>query len=196
MSGRRVVERSKVVGAVLAVLLVTVAAVAYRLSDPDSDYERVRAPLDQVVPYEDGGVRVSDVRVGSAITERSDDYRTQGMFVVVNVAVRASGRDKVGVGSMRLLTRDGTVYLPAFALGSSVRADPGFETAADVVFETDPAQLDGLTLELWDSGIVYRYYQRTQTPLGITAANAARWTEAAKGRTVVVAPDDVTKALS
>ena len=87
-------------------------------------------------------------------------------------------------------------YLPAFSLGATIKADPGFETARDLVFEVDPARIDDLTLELWDQGLVYRYYQRTQTPLGITAANAGAWVEAGTGRSVVAVRDDVTTGLS
>jgi hypothetical protein len=186
--------RARLVSTVLAILLVTVAAVADRLSDPDRDAELVRAPLEQVTAYESGAVRVGDVRVGTEIRLGEDRIPTPGLFVVVNVAVRATGRDTVSAASSRLLAEGGVTYLPAFGL-ASVRAVPGFETARDLVFEVDPARIDDLTLELWDQGLVYRYYQRTQTPLGITAGNARRWVEAGTGRSVVVARDDLTTAL-
>lgn len=186
--------RSRVVAAVLATLLVTVAAIAYRLSDPDSDYELIRAPLDQTTAYQSGTLRVSDVRVGSELTQGDDRYRTQGLFVVVNVAAQASGRDGVAVADSRLQAQGGVTYLPAF--DPVVSADPGFETSRDLVYEVDPARLDDLTLELWQQGFVYRYYQRTQTPLGITPANARRWAEAGAGRVVAASNSDVTKALS
>ena len=186
---------ARLVSAVLAIVLVTVAAVADRLSDPDRDSELVRAPLEQATAYDSGEVRVSDVRVATEVREGEDSFRTQGLFVVVNVAVRATGRDGVSAASTRLLAEGGVTYLPAFGLGSSVRAVPGFETARDLVFEVDPARIDGLTLELWDQGLVYRYYQRTQTPLGITAGNARRWAEAGTGRSVVAVREDVTTGL-
>jgi hypothetical protein len=190
-----VIARSRVVSAVLAVLLVTVAAIALRLSAVDTDSDLVRAPLDQVTAYESGQVRVSDVRVGTEIRQGDDRYPTAGLYVVVDVAVRATGRDRVGAASSRLLAADGVTYLPAFGL-AAVRAEPGFETARDLVFEVDPNRIDDLTLELWDQGTVYRYYQRTQTPLGIRAGNARQWVEAGAGRSVVVARDDVTTALT
>ena len=188
--------RARLVSAVLAILLVTVAAVADRLSNPDQDSELVRAPLEQATAYGSGEVRVSDVRVATEVREGEDAFATQGLYVVVNVAVRATGRDEVSAPSSRLLAAGGVTYLPAFGLGSSVRAVPGFETARDLVFEVDPARIDDLTLELWDSGLVYRYYQRTRTPLGITAGNAGAWAEAGAGRSVVAVRDDVTTALS
>jgi len=196
----RTVGRSRVVGIVLAILLVTVAAVAYRLSDPGASDEYgssdlVRAPLDVATSYESGRVLVSDVRVGSEVTEGDDSFRTQGLFVVVNVTVQATGRDTVRASDMRLVDDGGTTYLPAFSLGSTVKADPGFQTSSDVVFEVDPARIDGLTLELWDQGLTYRYFDRTQTPLGITAANAGRWREAGAGRTVGVVRDDLVTGL-
>lgn len=200
MSNPRTISRSRLAGIVLAVLLVTLAAAGYRLSgDGSSEYassDLVRAPLDQAVAYQSGQVRVSDVRVGSEVAEGDDVFRTAGLFVVVNVAVQASGRDDVDVSRSRLLTGDGTTYLPAFALGSSVRADPGFETAKDLVFEVDPKRIDGLTLELWDQGLTYRYFDRTQTPLGITAASSGRWREAGAGRSVSVVRDDTIRALA
>lgn len=188
--------RARLASVVLAILLVTVAAVGHRLTTTISDVDLVRAPLDRATAYDGGHVVVSDVRIGSEVQQGDDVLRTQGLFVVVNVAVQATGRDKVTVTSNRLRADGGVTYLPASALGSSVSADPGFEDARDLVFEVDPGQIDDLTLELWYQGIVYRYYQRTQTPLGITAANARQWVEAGTGRTVVASRDDVTKALS
>ena len=187
-------SRARLVSAVLAILLVTVAAVAQRLADPASAYEVVRAPLERPTAYGSGQVRVSDVRVGTEVLEGDDRTPTQGMFVVVNVAVRATGRDVVTVASSQLRAESGMTYLPAFS--GLVKAEPGFETARDLVFEVDPARIDDLTLELWDQGLVYRYYQRTQTPLGITAGNAGAWVEAGRGRSVVAVRDDVTTGLS
>jgi len=187
-----VIARSRVVAAVLAILLVTAAALAQRLSDPDTEYELIRAPLDQATAYESGRLRVSDVRVGSEIVQGDDHYRTQGLFVVVNVAAQATRRDAVVVADSRLRA-DGATYLSAF--DPIIRAEPGFETSQDFVFEVDPARLDDLTLELWDQGFVYRYYQRTQTALGITPANARQWAEAGAQRSLTVPRNKLTKAL-
>jgi hypothetical protein len=198
--GPRTVGRSRVVGIVLAILLVTLAAVGHRLSDPGASEEYassdlVRAPLDVATSYQSGRVLVSDVRVASEVTEGDDGFRTQGLFVVVHLAVQAPGRDEVTVSGSRLLSGGGTTYLPAFSRGSITKAEPGFETGRDLVFEVDPARIDDLTLELWDQGLTYRYFDRTQTPLGITAANADRWREAGTGRTVTVVRDDLARAL-
>ena len=191
----RRVTRSRVAAAVLSILTVTVAAIGYRLSDPVSDSQLVRAPLERPTTYQSGTVRVTDVRVGSVLQQGDDRFETPGLFVVVNVAVRATGRDDVSVADERLLTDDGATYLPAFSLQDTVTADPGFENARDLVFEVDPSRLSGLTLELWDSGFVYRYYERTQTPLGITPANEGQWVAAGRGRLLVVPSGDVTTAL-
>ena len=196
MSGPRVVARSRVAAAVLAVLLVTVASIGYRLSDPVSDYQLLRAPLGQSVAYQSGTVRVSDVRVGTTLQQGDDRLPTTGMFVVVNVAVQARQDADVVVADARLLASGGASYLPAFLLQSTVSADPGFETSRDLVFEVDPARIGDLTLELWDSGVVYRYYQRTRTPLGITDANVDRWVQAAHGRVLDVPDEDVTRGIS
>lgn len=188
------IARSRVVAAVLAILLVTVAAIAYRLSDPDTDSELIRMPLDTTTAYQSGNLRVSDVRVGSEIIEGDDHYQTRGLFVVVSVAAQATGRDAVVVSDSRLQTRGGVTYLPAF--DPIVRAEPGFQSSQDFVFEVDPARLDDLTLELWNQGFVYRYYERTQTSLGITPTNARQWAAAGAGRALTVAQSDVTKGLS
>lgn len=188
--------RARLVAAVLAILLVTVAAIAQHLSDPSASYELVRAPLEQPTAYDSGQVRVSDVRIGTELREGDTRYPTQGMFVVVNVAVRATGRASVTTASSQLRAEGGVTYSPTFSLGEIIKADAGFETARDLVFEVDPARIDDLTLELWDQGTVYRYYQRTQTPLGITSANAGAWVEAGKGRSVTAVRDDVTTGLS
>lgn len=199
MSAPRTVARSRVVGAVLAILLVTVAAVAERLSDPNSSEEYGssdvrRAPVDASVDYQSGSLRVSDVRVGTQVTDGRNSFATKGLFVVTTVSLGASGRDEVKVSSSRLLASGGVTYLPAFTF-SSVSADPGFETTQDLVFEVDPTRVAGLTLELWDKGLVFRYFQRTQTPLGITAANQARWVDAGRDRTVDVDTRGTTQAL-
>jgi hypothetical protein len=200
MSAPRTVARSRVVGAVLAILLVTVAAVAERLSDPNSSEEYGssdlrRAPVEATVDYQSGSLRVSDVRVGSQLVDGRSSFATKGLFVVTTVTLSATGRDALRVSSSRLLASDGVTYLPAFSL-ASVKADPGFETTQDLVFEVDPTRIAGATLELWDQGIVFRYFVRTQTPLGITAANEAQWADAGRGRTVDVVTRGTTQALS
>ena len=187
--------RARLASVVLAVLLVTVAAIGHRLSTTISDVELVRAPLDRATAYDGGHVLVTDVRVGTEVQQGTDTLTTTGLFVVVHVAVQATGRDRAAVTSARLRAEDGVTYLPALGGATSVRAEAGFEDARDLVFEVDPARIDDLTLELWDQGLVYRYYQRTQTPLGITAANARRWVEAGAGRPVTVSSAHVTTAL-
>jgi hypothetical protein len=194
MKPPRTVARSRVASTVLAIVLVTVAAIGYRLTDLKSENELVRAPLDQVVAYGGGGVRVSDVRVATTLRQGDDVISTKGLFVVVNVALQGTGRDSLLVSDNRLVTRNGATYRSVF-VGLVIKTDPGFETARDYVFEVDPHRVDGLTLELWDKGVTYRYYERTQTPLGITADNAAQWVQAGAGRTVVVPSDDVVRGL-
>ena len=195
MKAPRVISRSRLAGIVLAILLVTVAAVADRLSDPDNDYQLVSVPLDATVSYASGGLRVSDVRVGSEVDQGTERHLTKGLFVIVNVAVQGTGRDDVTIGNSQLLADGGMTYLPALS-GDVVTAHPGFETSRDLVYEVDPARITRLTLETWNSGIVYRYYQRNRTPLGITAANAQRWAEAGHDQVVQVAVDESTRALA
>ena len=76
------IARSRMVSAVLAILLVTVAAVALRLSAVDTDSDLVRVPLDQATAYQSGQVRVSDVRVGTEIRLGDDRHTTQGLSLI------------------------------------------------------------------------------------------------------------------
>ncbi|SEP80832.1 hypothetical protein [Microlunatus flavus] len=189
------VSRTRLASVVLAVVLVTLAAVAYRVTDSESRYELVPAPLDTDVSYESGSLRVSDVRVADQIQLGRAFLRTQGMFVVVHVTLSASGRDSLLISDTRVLSSSGTTYASALSLGQVTKAEPGFETSRDYVFEVDPTRIDDLTLEVWNVGVLAAYYERTRTPLGITAGNAARWAEAGRGRTVPVPTDEVTRAL-
>jgi hypothetical protein len=72
--------------------------------------------------------------------------------------------------------------------------DPGFETSVDIVFEVDPARIDGLTLEIWPSEFISSYQQRVRIDLGITTANAEQWRTAAKDRGIEMSRG-TTKAI-
>jgi hypothetical protein len=194
VNGPRRVPRARVASAVLAVLLVTVAAIGYRVSDPDSENELIRAPLDQTVGFGSGTVRVSDVRVGTTVQSGDHVWQTRGVFVVVNVALAARGRDSLLISDTRVLSRSGVTYRTGIG-AQVIKADPGFEVSQNYVFEVDPQRMDDLVLEVWDKGVTFRYYQRTQTPLGITRANMAQWAQAGAGRRVVVARDQATTVL-
>ena len=86
----RWVPRARLLSVVAGLALVTVAAVGYRLSEPE-DFAVVRGDLGAPAAYADGSVVVDDVRVGSVLVTSTDErVTTPGMFVVVRVAARAA----------------------------------------------------------------------------------------------------------
>ena len=180
---RRTVARSKVVSLVAAVALVTLAAIGYQLSEPH-DFQVVRGQLGTFGTYDHGSLRVDHVQIGTEFAPSTQQaVSTPGVFVMVRVTVRASGGTEVTANHVRLLA-EGTSYAPR-TLTSTVTAAAGFENSDDVGFEVAPDRLAGLTLEVWRTqGFVTGYEQRVRVPLGVTAANAAQWREAAQGRQV------------
>jgi hypothetical protein len=66
--------------------------------------------------------------------------------------------------------------------------------STDVTFEVDPARIDDLTLELYETEFVSGYQQRLRIHLGITPGNADRWRAAAKDQ-VLSPADPSTRAL-
>jgi hypothetical protein len=192
--GRRTVARSRVLAAVVSVLLVTVAMVAYRLSEPRTRYDLSTAQLDQPVSFGSGRVMVSEVRTGQALHKGDEVTSSVGLFVVVRVTVQATGRDKITVADSQLQA-GGRTYTPVETTTFLVSADPGFQSSDDVAFEVDPGSLAGATLTVWDGGFVTRYEQRVQAPLGITSANAERWATAGRESEVTLASQPETRAL-
>ena len=176
-------RRTRLVAAVLTILLVTVAAIAEHLSEVSSSYELVRTPLEQATAYESGQVRVSDVRVATEVPPgrgalpdpgplRRRERRRAG-----DRPRRRDGREQPAAGGGR------PHLLPHVQREHHGR--PGLRDRPRRRLRGRPTHIDDLTLELWDQGLTYRYYQRTRTPLGITAANAHAWPEAGTGRSVV-----------
>jgi hypothetical protein len=162
--------RRRVLPVLVALGCVLLAAVALRVSEP-GDFQVVRGPLGQTVTVNEGEVTVEQLQVGDALLERGDiAARTPGMFVVVHVVGAATGPDTLRLTASRLTSGDRS-YLP-YATLSGVTAVPGFQTAVDLVFEVDPARIDGLTLELWQNEVVSGYQQRVQVPLGVTRSTA------------------------
>ena len=192
---RRSVPRSKVVSVLLAVALLTLAAVGYRLSDDDRDFSVVRGRYGEFAPLDAGSVRVDDVRVGTRLVAGSGDpVSTAGLFVVLRVTVRAPGREDLPLNHFSLLAQ-GTTYAPVGAL-TAVSADPGFEGSGDVAFEVAPDRMTNLTLEAWSTqGFVVAYGERLRVHLGVTAENADAWRQAGQDRRVVTAITVVTRGL-
>ncbi len=180
---------------IVALACVAVSAAGLRLSETaGTDDELIRGRVGETASINEGLVTVDDVRVGTAL--KSNDQirdRTNGMFVVVHVDAKATGPDKLSLQSAALLADGGLSYGTYDAL-AGVSAETGFAVSTDVTFEVDPAWIDDLTLELYETEFISGYQQRLRIHLGITAANADRWRSAAKDQ-VLTPVDATTRAI-
>lgn len=189
----RSVALSKLVAVVTSLAVITLAAAGYRLSQPE-DFAVVRGELGEPTAYADGSVVVDNVRVGTVVLSSIDDpISTPGMFVVVRVSARASGREELTVNHLQLLAQ-GATYLAA--QDESLLPAPGFEESRDVQFEVDPGRLTDLTLEAWGTrGFVEAYAEHVRVPLGVTTDNVEAWRRAAQGRQVDYVASSVVRGL-
>ena len=171
------------------------SAAGLRLSETaGTDDELIRGRVGETASINEGLVTVDDVRVGTAL--KSNDQirdRTNGMFVVIHVDAEATGPDKLTLQSATLLAAGGLSYGTYDAL-AGVSAETGFAVSTDVTFEVDPARIDDLTLELYETEFISGYQQRLRIHLGITAGNADRWRAAAKDQ-VLTPVDATTRAI-
>jgi hypothetical protein len=187
-----VLQRFRLVRLLVAVALVSLAAVGLRLSEgrPDQDFETVhqnfkvvRGVLGEPVAIYGGTVTASDVRVGTSLSRRDEVYaKTPGLFLVVRVEVAATGAELIRPVSTRLLTRHRRY--DSFSHSSTGQAEPGFVSSVDAIFELDPADLIDLTLELYPLEAISGYTQHTRIHLGITPDNAERWRAAGQNQIV------------
>ena len=184
---------SKLAGVLAAIALVAVSAVGLRLSDPKGTIDMVSGVPGKPVTINDGELRVDRVRVGTALTQNDEVRdRSAGMFVAVAVTGAATGPRELSLGSAELVSKD--VHYKTYGL-TSVVAAPGFKTSADIVFEVDPPRIEGLTLEMWRNEVISGYQQRVRIPLGITAANANQWRDAARGWGIDVSLSNSTRPI-
>ena len=184
---------SKLAGVLAAIALVAVSAMGLRLSDPKGTVDMVSGVLGKPVTINDGELSVDRVRVGTVLTQNDEVRdRSAGMFVAVAVTGAATGPRELSLGSAELVSKD--VHYKTYGLTSLVAA-PGFKTSTDIVFEVDPARIEGLTLEMWRNEVISGYQQRVRIPLGITAANANQWREAARGWGIDVSLSNSTRPI-
>ena len=178
------VARDRLIGWLLAVACITVAAVALQVSEPEKDVQTLVGAPGEPAEFGDGSVTVGPTRVGTRVEEFSSVHTTPGMFVAVPVTLAAEGSDTLRLNFFRLLSGD-RVYRPYGLEG--ITAPPGFAETDEVVFEVDPQGIDGLVLETATSEILSGYHQQLRVPLGITPENAQDWRDAAAGQTIEVA---------
>jgi hypothetical protein len=175
-------RRSKLVPIAVAVALVGLSAAGLRLSEPpeETNFEVINGVFGKPVKVNNGEVTVSQVKVGTALKQYGEVRdRTDGMFVAVSVTGAATGPKKLELQAARLLRGD--IRYEGYRLGAGLSADPGFQTSVESVFEVDPSQIDGLTLEMGSNEILHGYQERVRIRLGVTPANAEQWRAAAAG---------------
>ncbi len=184
---------SRLISVLVGLALMLVAAVGYRLSQPQTDFQIVRAAVGELTAYDKGRAGVRNVQVATELTKGEARLKTTGLFVLVRMTVQAPNRDEVHIQNTELVAAD--ARYTAVGLGSTVFAEPGFETSRDVAFEVNPERMADLTVEAWDSDLVMGYHQRLRVHLGITADNAAQWTAAAQGQRLALDVDETLKGL-
>lgn len=186
------VARDTVTGLVLALACLAFSAIGLTVNEPATvDY--VDGRRGEPVSLERAEVTVGEVQVGTRLVDRGDvEGQTTGMFVAVRVSLAVPSNKRVSLNRSRLVTQTRTYDTWT---NTSVAAEPGFQTTSDLAFEVDPAQIDDLTLELWNGGVVEVMPQRARIHLGITPANADQWRRAAVGRDLDPEPYGSTEAL-
>jgi hypothetical protein len=185
--------RSKLVPVLLAVALVGVSAAGLRLSEPqDKPFEAINGVLGEPVKINNGEVTVTRIQVGNAIRQYGEIRdQTAGMFVAVSVTGAATGPKPLELLKARLLS--GEVSYEGFELSAGVKAEPGFQSSVESVFEVDPTQIDDLTLELRSNEIISGYQERVLIRLGVTPATAEQWRAVSEG--VLEPAADTTRAI-
>jgi hypothetical protein len=178
-----VLRRSRLVRILVAIALVSLAAVGLRLSEGEENFEVVRGILGAPVTLRDGTVTATEVRVGTALSREGEVYvETPGLFVVVRTEVAATGPRKLPGYSARVLT--GSRRYDALSGSNLGNVPPGFSSAQDLVFEVDPAVLADLTLELAPAELLTGYPEHARIHLGITPDNAEAWRAAGQDQVV------------
>jgi hypothetical protein len=175
-------RRSKLVPILIAIALVGLSAAGLRLSEPPegTNFEVISGVFGKPVKVNNGEVTVTQVKVGTALEQYGEVRdRTDGMFVAVSVTGAATGPKKLELQAARLLSGD--VRYEGYQLGAGLSANPGFQTSVESVFEVDPAQIDGLTMEMGSNEILHGYQERVRIRLGVTPANAEQWRAADQG---------------
>ena len=176
---------SRLISSLVGLGLVAIAAAGLQLSEVGSEHQRMTGTFDKPVQVNAGEVRVSRVRVATALeTYGRVSEQTDGVFVIVTVTGAATGRDQLAFGNPALVS--GKVRYDGYFSSSGIRADPGFESTTDLAFEVDPAHLDDdVALEMRPSEIVSGYQEQLHIELG-QAAEPGSWAAAARDQVVDV----------
>ena len=175
-------QRSRLVRILVAVALVSLAAVGLRLSE-GGEFEVVRGVLGTPVPLNDGTVTATEVRIGTSLSREGEVFAvTPGLFLLVRTEVAATGRRKLPSYDARVLT--GSRRYDALSRPGLGSVPSGFSATSDLVFEVDPAVLADLTLELAPVELLTAYPEYARIHLGITQDNAEAWRAAGRDQVV------------
>jgi hypothetical protein len=181
VNGSGTIARSRLLSWLVAIVCVVVAAVGLQVSEPEKSVQTTTGLRGEPLGFADGSVTVGAVRVGDRLDTGSRLVPTPGMFVSVGVALAAEGTKPLRLNTFRLLSGDRIYHEYELA---GLAAAPGFAQSDEVLFEVDPRQIDGLTIELSASEVLQGFHQRLRVPLGITPGNAQSWRDAARGQSV------------
>ncbi|ONI67800.1 hypothetical protein BWI15_32470 [Kribbella sp. ALI-6-A] len=172
-----------------------------RLLQPDSVYEDptriiTRGAIGEDVRYFDSTVTVTRMRFAKSFAENKDDsprVDTEGVFVAVEYdAVR--GTKNPGNNDVTLTADDGSVYKPVTEIieASITFAEPGFARSGALVFEVNPSDVVGLTLDVHTTSFFNVLNQDLAIDLGVPDEEIAqRSIEQAEDQYVI--PDSVTR---
>lgn len=148
---------------VLVGVLFVVAGGLVRLADPNSVFDepnrdRVQATIGQRLPVGESAVEVKRIRFARTLLEdpdsAADPATTDGVFVAVEVeAVRGPG-DRTRLEAT-LRSAEDTQYRPVQQIISTGIdfPEPGFVRTFSLVYEVNPTDVAGLTLELKASSL-------------------------------------------
>ncbi|MEV6284574.1 hypothetical protein [Kribbella sp. NPDC051770] len=184
----------------VGVAFVLLGGVA-RLLEPSTVYEdstRIinQGAIGEDVKYFDSTVTVTRMRFAKTFAEDSGEskqVRTEGIFVAVEYdAVR--GKTDPGTNNAMLAADDGTVYRPVTEVieqGISF-TEPGFARSGALVFEVNPSDVVGLTLQVHTFGAFTVLTEDLAIDLGVPDEEIAeRSIEQAEPQYVI--PDSVTR---
>lgn len=178
---------NRLASVIIALACIVVAGIAVHVTDNISGDVVRTVDVKQSARLDNAIVTVTGVRAGQAIITDSDDsFTSKGMILAVTVRVEAPGEQyTVGPTGVSVHTSDRSYS--SFGTNNSIRAEAGFVSTGELLFEVDPRHIDGAYLELYRSEILRVVPDKLHVRLGITRKNAADWAASAKGRTLRVA---------
>jgi hypothetical protein len=140
----------------VGILFVLLGGLA-RLADPDQVYEDttrqvVHGTIGQDLKLANSTVTVTRIKFAKSYFADEDDDKpieTNGVFVAVEYDT-LRGTDEPGSNTAKLTADGGSVYVPVGgSIGQGVDfAEPGFGKTGVLMFEVNPADLQGLTLKI------------------------------------------------